>query len=134
MEGDPESLAMASRMPLDESGMSRVRWLRDDNGTGMSLHYSDDSASDMVIVRGPLQAGSFAYLDHAGEWHDEWKPAPDDDERLPRLVRFEAETTRGRLYWLVPLLTDPIPQDRMRPDRMVGHGLDQKGAIGRAHV
>src|SRR3546814_15070377 len=99
MEGDPESLAMASMMPLAESGMSRVRWWLDDNGTGMSLHYSDDSASDMVIVRGPLQAGSFAYLDPAGEWHAEWKPAPDDDGPLPPPVGFERETTKGRANW-----------------------------------
>lgn len=123
MDGDAESLAYASMMPLVAPGMSRVRWWLHDDGTGLSLHYSDAAAPDVVVVRGPLQAGSFAYLDHAGAWHDEWKPEADAAERLPRLVRFEAQTARGRRYWLVPLLADPIPRDLMRPDEVLGNGI-----------
>lgn len=116
MEGTPDSLAYATPMPLVAGGMSRVRWWLQSEGGGVSLHYSDPDTADLVLVRGPLRGASFAYLDYEGTWHDSWAPAPEDRERLPRLVRFEAETSKGRLYWLVPLLSDPIPMEMMRPD------------------
>src|SRR5690606_36177901 len=75
MEGDARSLAFASMMPLASPGMSRVRWWLDGGADGVSLRYSDATANDLVIVAGPLQAGAFAYMDHAGALHDEWKPA-----------------------------------------------------------
>ena len=116
MEGGPDQLSYATPMPLVANGMSRVRWWLVREGGGTSLHYSDPAAPDLVLVRGPLREASFAYLDHEGNWHDSWEPAPEDRQRLPKLVRFEAETSKGRLYWLVPLLSDPIPMDMMRPD------------------
>lgn len=116
LEGTPDSLSYATPMPLVADGMSRVRWWLDAGEGGASLHYSDPDTPDLVVVRGPLREASFAYLDHAGEWRDTWKPAPDDRQRLPRLVRFEALTAKGRLYWMVPLLADPIPLDMMRFD------------------
>lgn len=122
MQGGRDSLAYASSMPLASPGASRVRWWLQDDGKGTALHYSDADASDLVVVPGPLKAATFAYLDRAGSWHDEWKPASDDTERLPRLVRFDAQTSKGRLYWLVPLLADPIPQELMRPDQLMGEG------------
>lgn len=124
MEGEPDSLAYASTMPLASHGMARVRWwVQADGARGASLHYSDPDARDVVVVPGPLQDAGFAYMDHAGAWHDEWKPAPEATERLPRLIRFEARTAKGRLYWLVPLLVDPIPQERMHPDEVLGNGI-----------
>ena len=122
MEGSRDSLAYASSMPLASPGMSRVRWWLQDDGKGAALHYSDADASDLVVVAGPLKAASFAYLDHAGAWHDEWEPAPEDTERLPRLVRLEAQTIKGQLYWLVPLLADPMPQELLRPDQLMRSG------------
>jgi len=134
MEGDARSLAFASMMPLASPGMARVQWWLDGDADGVALHYTDAGSGDITIVPGPLQDGAFAYMDHAGAWHDEWEPGPEAEERLPRLVRFEAETAKGRLYWLVPLLADPIARERLRPDRMLGNGagngLDQVGGNG----
>ena len=123
MEGEPDGLSNASMMPLAAQGMSRIRWWLQRDGDGMSLHYSDSAASDVVVMPGPLQDAAFAYLDHAGEWHDTWAPAPDAAERLPRLVRFQARTARGTLYWLVPLMSDPMPFDRMHPDEILNSGI-----------
>lgn len=123
MEGKPDELAYATPMPLVAAGMSRVRWWLATDGAATSLHYSDPGAPDLVLVSGPLRDASFAYLDHAGQWHDTWKPGPEDPERLPRLVRFEATTAKGKLYWLVPLLADPMPMDLMRPDEFMRNGF-----------
>ena len=121
LEGTPDSLSYATPMPLVARGMSRVRWWLDSDGAGTSLHYSDPDTQDLVLVRGPLREASFAYLDHDGQWHRDWKPDPESPQRLPRLVRFEALTPKGKLYWLVPLLADPIPIELMRPDEMLGN-------------
>ena len=120
MEGTREELAYATPMPLVANGMSRVRWWLQREGGATALHYSDPDAPDLTIVRGPLEDASFAYLDHEGRWHDQWKPAPEDRQRLPKLVRFQARTAKGELFWLVPLLADPIPLDMMRPDEFLG--------------
>ena len=123
LEGAPDSFSYATPMPLVARGMSRVRWWLDAGTEGASLHYSDPETPDLVLVRGPLREASFAYLDHDGQWHEHWKPEPEDPERLPRLVRFEATTPKGRLYWLVPLLSDPMPLELMRPDELMGNGI-----------
>lgn len=121
LEGTPDSLSYATPMPLVATGMSRVRWWLDNGAEGASLHYSDPDTPDLVLVRGPLREASFAYLDHDGQWRRDWRPDPEDPKRLPRLVRFEASTPKGRLHWLVPLLADPIPIELMRPDEMMGN-------------
>lgn len=123
LEGTADSLAYATPMPLVANGMSRVRWWLDAGPDGASLHYSDPATTDLVLVRGPLRDAAFAYLDHDGQWHDTWNPDPKDPRRMPRLVRFEAATTKGRLTWMVPLLSDPIPLDLMRPDELTGDGI-----------
>jgi len=120
MRGSRTELAYATPMPLVANGMSRVRWWLQSEGRGMALHYSDPDTPDLVMVRGPLQEASFAYLDHEGQWHEQWNPAPDDRQRLPKLVRFQARTGKGELFWLVPLLADPIPEEMMRPDQLMG--------------
>ena len=124
MQGSSTELAYATPMPLVANGMSRVRWWLQREGDGLALHYSDPATPDLTIVRGPLQEASFAYLDHEGQWHEQWNPAPDDRQRLPRLVRFQASTGKGELFWLVPLLADPIPADMMRPDQFMSGGGD----------
>lgn len=127
MQGTREELAYATPMPLVANGMSRVRWWLLSEGGTTSLHYSDPDAPDLTIVRGPLEDASFAYLDHEGRWHDQWNPAPEDRQRLPKLVRFQARTSKGQLYWLVPLLADPIPLDMMRPDEFLGGSGNANG-------
>lgn len=122
MEGTRQSLSYPTPVPLVAQGMSRVRWWLEPVAGGVSLHYGDPETQDLVLVHGPLQEASFAYLDHQGAWHDEWSPAADSPERLPRLVRFQAQTAKGQLFWLVPLLSDPIPLELMHPDGL-GDGL-----------
>ena len=124
MQGTSTELAYATPRPLVANGMSRVRWWLQREGGGVELHYADPDTPDLTIVRGPLQEASFAYLDHEGQWHPQWNPAPDDRQRLPKLVRFQARTSKGELFWLVPLLADPIPLDMMRPDQFMGGSGD----------
>ena len=124
MQGTRTELAYATPMPLVATGMSRVRWWLQAEGGSMALHYTDPGTPDLVIVRGPLQEASFAYMDHEGQWHEQWSPAPDARRRLPRLVRFQARTGKGELLWLVPLLAEPIPLDMMRPDQFMDGGGD----------
>lgn len=123
MDGSAEALSYATPVPLVAQGMSRARWWLAGPPGAVSLRYSDSAAEDLVIVRGPLRDASFAYLSRDGEWRDTWRPDPDDPERLPRLVRFEATTPRGRLHWLVPLLADPIPKETLRTDEGEASGL-----------
>ena len=72
------------------------------------------------MVAGPLRDASFSYLNHEGEWQEEWKPEPEDTDVLPQLVRFEAMTTKGSLFWLVPLIADPLPPESMRLEGSIG--------------
>lgn len=123
MDGSAESLSYATPVPLVAQGMSRARWWLAGRSGEASLRYADSAVEDLVIVQGPLRDASFAYLSRDGEWHDTWRPDADDPERLPRLVRFEATTPRGRLYWLVPLLADPIPKETLRTDEAAASGL-----------
>lgn len=123
MRGDRAALAHVSAAPLLAEGMSPVRWWLEPVAGGMALHYSDPAVPDMVVVPGPLQEARFAYLDRDGNWLEEWAPAADARDRLPRLVRFEARTARGRLYWVVPMLGESLPENMLRPDEVFGHAM-----------
>lgn len=115
LEGTPNSLEYATPAPLSAKGFVRVRWWLKSDATGAAvLHYSDPAVADMVVVRGPLRRASFAYLDQEGNWQREWTAEPDDPQPLPQVVRFEAQTEKGSLYWLVPLVTDPVPPESLR--------------------
>lgn len=122
VEGTEETLAYATPAPLVAKGMSRVFWRIESDAEGSSLHYADPATKDMVVIAGPLRHATFAYLDHEGNWQREWKPGPEAVEPLPLLVRFQASTTKGSLYWLVPLIADPIPAKSMRLE-MVDSGI-----------
>ncbi|TDK29977.1 prepilin-type N-terminal cleavage/methylation domain-containing protein [Luteimonas terrae] len=123
LEGRVDQLEYATPVPLVAQGMSRARWWISGRGDAQSLHYADSAVADMVIVAGPLRDARFAYLGLDGLWRESWTPAPDDPERLPKLVRFEAVTDRGVLYWLVPLLADPIPPSQLRTDELEASGI-----------
>lgn len=118
VQGTGDSLSYATPAPLVARGMSRVRWWVESGPEGESLHYSDPATKDLVVVAGPLRDASFSYLNHEGEWQEEWKPEPEDIDVLPQLVRFEAMTTKGSLFWLVPLIADPLPPESMRLEGM----------------
>lgn len=123
IEGTSTSLAYATPSPLSAKGFVRVRWWLKSDATGAAvLHYSDPASADLVVVPGPLRKASFAYLDHEGNWQREWKPEEDDAEPLPQLIKFEALTEKGSLYWLVPLVADPVPFETLRIDE-VGNGF-----------
>lgn len=121
MEGGPEALSYATATPLVARGLARVTWRIERDGDGTSLRYSDAQA-DLVIVAGPLRDASFSYLAPDGSWQREWKTVPGDARRLPELVRFEALTPRGQLYWMVPLLSESLPPENLRLEG-VGDGI-----------
>lgn len=115
LEGGPDQLSYATATPLVASGLARVTWRIERGDEGLTLRYLDPQ-SDLLVVEGPLREAAFAYLDRDGAWHERWTTTPEDATRLPELVRFEALTPRGRLYWLVPLLSESLPADALRLD------------------
>ena len=121
MEGGAEHLSYVTSTPLVGHGLARVTWRIERDGNDASLRYSD-AQSDLVVVRGPLSDAAFSYLDSNGVWQREWKTAAGDANRLPEMVRFEARTQRGQLYWLVPLLSESLPMESLRLDG-IGNGI-----------
>lgn len=116
--GTAESLELLTVRTLSDDGiLARVRWsLQRASGEGASLHYSDASWEDMVVVAGPLHDAAFSYLDHAGAWHDAWEPVPDSEEVLPAMVRLSARTATGPMEWLVPVGADPRSLLMLQPE------------------
>lgn len=136
MEGTPAAVALVSAAPLSGPGMARVRWsLRRVDG-GFALDYAEAGGTPMTILPGPMTDASFAYLDADGRWLREWKvepkqeqvsPAnemapPREPDLLPRMVRLQATTSSGQLFWLVPIAAEPRPQAMLRPEEF-GLGL-----------
>ena len=119
MEGASARLDFVTSAPLVAQGLVRASWYLEPVDGGMALSYSDP-ATELVLIPGPLKDGSFSYLGPDGEWLPEWAPMPDDPQRLPDLIRFEASTPRGRLHWLVPLLSDSLPVANLRLDSDAG--------------
>ncbi len=120
-EGKVDALDYIAASPLFANGMGRVRWfLKADGDGGMALHYADAGNDDQVVIPGPLRDAGFSYMGKDQAWTGDWvsdpvapsvfddsgKPASEDPRLLPRLVRFQATTPNGRLYWLVPIEAD----------------------------
>lgn len=116
MAGTANELALITPHALGGGDLQRVRWWLQPVSGGVALHYADNTWPDLTVVEGPLQDASFAYLDAAGAWHDEWAPPADSEEILPRLVRLQGSTATGDLYWLVAVVADPRPPRFLRPD------------------
>src|SRR5690606_4397000 len=98
---------------------SRVRWEVVKAGESLALTY-DGPGWTGVVVPAPLYDARFSYMDRVGAWHDTWAPeVPADADpgtvpMLPRMVRFQAETARGQLVWLVPVRSEPYVPRRLR--------------------
>lgn len=116
MAGKADELELVTPRALGGGDLQRVRWSLQPVAGGMALHYGDSTWPDLTVIAGPLLDATFAYLDAAGEWHDEWAPAADSQEVLPRIVRLQALTATGQLYWLVPVAADPGPPRFLRPE------------------
>ena len=121
LRGDTHRLEVLTPVPLLGEGMARVRWEVIKTDDGLALGYSGPGWSG-VVVQGPLQDARFAYMDRQGGWQDTWAPeVPEDADpgavpMLPKMVRFQATTTRGELVWLVPVRSDPYVPRRLRAD------------------
>jgi general secretion pathway protein J len=122
MTGDARSMRFVSASPLGSAALAQVSWSLQPTQGGWALHYADADWSDLVIIAGPLQQASFAYLDAGGEWQEQWDPAEDAEQVLPRMVRLQATTATGDLLWLVPVFADPRPPSLLRPQDL-GNGL-----------
>ena len=121
LRGDTQRLEVLTPVPLLGEGMARVRWEVIDTGDGPALGYSGPGWSG-VVVPAPLEGARFAYMDRQGDWRDAWAPeVPEDADpgavpMLPKMVRFQAMTTRGELIWLVPVRSNPYVPRRLRSD------------------
>lgn len=115
MAGSPARIEVLTPVPLVGTGLVRVHWEVVDMEGGQGLAYSGPGWSG-IVVPPPLQDAHFSYLSQAGEWQQEWAPADDAEEVLPRMVRFQALTQRGALSWLVPVRAEPTPPRLLRPD------------------
>ena len=119
MAGEADELELVTPRALGGGELQRVRWSLQSVSGGVALHYGDSTWPDLTVIEGPLLDAAFAYLDAAGEWHDEWAPAADSQEVLPRIVRLQALTTTGELLWLVPVAADARPPRFLRPEDVV---------------
>ncbi|TKS52810.1 type II secretion system protein [Luteimonas yindakuii] len=119
LEGDAGVLNVLTSAPLVGQGLSRVRWEVVEASEGLALAY-DGPGWAGVVVPAPLREARFSYMDREGGWHSDWAPevpadaAPGTVPMLPRMVRFQAETTRGEMTWLVPVRSEPYVPQRMR--------------------
>ncbi len=115
--GTRDILEYSTPSPLAAQGFSGVRWWLD----GERLHYADTKVKDVVIIAGPLRNAAFSYLDENDTWVDEWKWK--DHKNPPRLVRFSANTERGSLDWLVPIMADGMDPEDMKLDEVGSSGI-----------
>ena len=115
--GTCDILEYSTPSPLAAQGFSGVRWWLD----GERLHYADTKVKDVVIIAGPLRNAAFSYLDENDAWVDEWKWK--DHKNPPRLVRFSANTERGSLDWLVPIMADGMDPEDMKLDEVGSSGI-----------
>lgn len=120
MQGSRDSLELVTAAPLESRGVQRVGWSLRRNGAGQALHYTGGDLKSVQVIAGPLRNAAFAYLDHDGRWSTEWRPDADSRLALPRMVRFQADTTAGSLLWLVPIAVDPAPPELLKPEEVVG--------------
>lgn len=114
MRGNSTAVDFVTARPLAGSGPARVRWSLQRGANGIELRYGDERLGEVTAVPGPLYEARFAYLGVDGQWHDVWEPETEADERLPRLVRFEARTGRGTIAWWVAIASDPRLPTRLR--------------------
>lgn len=117
MAGKRDSLELVTPGPLGDGGLQRVKWWLQPVDGGLALHYADSTWPDLVVVAGPLQDASFAYLDGAQEWSDRWEPEAAAIDILPRMVRLQARTATGDMHWLVPVAANPRLPGYLRPHR-----------------
>ncbi|MBN8793579.1 MAG: type II secretion system protein [Stenotrophomonas nitritireducens] len=119
LRGSVDAFEYVASTPLIARGMGRVRWfLKADEKGEVSLHYTDAQTPDRQIVPGPLQDAEFSYLDREQQWQGVWvsdplyqtlqpeRPGMPEPKLLPRVIRFQATTPNGRIYWLVSLSAD----------------------------
>lgn len=116
MQGTVDGMELVTARPLAGTGPARARWsLRGTEG-GMALHYWDGQLGEIIAVPAPLRDARFAYMGSDGAWREAWKPAKDAEERLPRLIRFEAATGTGTISWWVAVAADPVLSRKLRRD------------------
>lgn len=115
LRGDAAELDLLTLAPLSGRGPRRVVWRLQAVEGGYALHYVDGS-DDRVVLRGPLRAAAFDYLDGARGWRPEWSPEKDDEVVLPQAVRLRADTAIGPVLWQASVLSDPRIRPLLRPD------------------
>lgn len=120
MQGGRGSLELVTAAPLESRGVQRIGWVLKRTDGGQSLHYTGVGLKNIEVIAGPLRNAAFAYMDHEGRWQAEWRPDPDSPLALPRMVRFEADTTAGSLLWLVPIVADPAPRELLKLEEVTG--------------
>jgi type II secretory pathway pseudopilin PulG len=120
MTGARDQLSLLAATPLYAEGMVRVRWTLQSGPGGIALYYADGATEPRLVIPAPLEGAHFSYLDHDGQWLDGWVSDPlvppatavsglessRSPRLLPRLVRFQASTPNGHIFWLVPLVAD----------------------------
>ena len=130
-DGTVTEFGFVTAAPLTGEGIAAVSWSLVRVDGGFALDYASDDGTRLRILEGPLQDPAFAYMDKGGAWHDAWNrdvalpdeevPAAREGEvqppiPLPRMVRLHAGTADDALDWLVPVVSEPMPPERLRPE------------------
>lgn len=107
LQGTARGFEMLTLAPLAGEGLVRVGWRLEPVHGGHALHYRDARLGDVVVLAGPLDQPSFAYLDPAGQWQGEWRPEGNDADAIPRAVRFTARSATRDIAWTVAMPARP---------------------------
>lgn len=121
-EGDRAGFSVVTLAPLhlDYGIPTPVRWRINESSGRYLLRYEADSIS-FELLEWRETPGEFAYLDHAGEWQDQWPPRFGDESRqLPAAVLFQGRYRGEPVSWLASIPTRKRPRTGLRlPDEFL---------------
>lgn len=115
LRGDGRRLSLPTLAPLEGMGLHRVEWRLQPVDGGDALIYRDARSGELAVLAGPLREAKFEYRGSGAGWSAEWDPAEDDDT-LPRMVRFSASGPLRDVDWIVPILAAPRAPEMLRPE------------------
>lgn len=125
--GTSEEIAFATFSALGSSGLGQAIWRIESVPGGFALRYQDAVSGPFDVLPGPLRQAAFDFQGQDGEWQRTWDPPAHDLSAqpveglvepvvaLPRMVRFRAEGTRGRIEWIASVAASPWQLSGIRP-------------------
>lgn len=120
-EGDRNGFSAVTLAPvhLDYGVPTQIRWLLVDTADGQLLRYEAEDGNRFDLLSWSDASGQFSYLDHDGEWQDQWPPRFGEETlQLPAGVLFEGWHRGKPSIWFsnIPAQKEPRLGLRIPPD------------------